>query len=64
MTLDEDIARIMKKLEGIESNISYIRDHMIDSDTLLTSEERKQHLRSMKEYKEGKTYTLVDLEGE
>jgi hypothetical protein len=64
MTLDEDIAQIMKKLERIETDLSYIKDHMIDADTILTAEERANHSRSMKEYARGRTYTLDDLEGD
>lgn len=62
MPMDEDIALIMKKLERIETDLSYIREHMIDIDTILTSDERVQHSRSMKEYAEGKTFSLEDLE--
>ena len=64
MTMDEDIAIIMKKLEGIETDLSFIREHMIDIDTILTSDERIQHSRSMREYAEGKTFSLKDLEGD
>jgi hypothetical protein len=64
MTMDEDIALIMKKLERIETDLSFIREHMIDPDTILTTEERASHLRSMKEYAEGRAYTLDDLEGD
>ena len=54
----------MKKLERIETDLSHIRDHMIDVDSILTLDERTRHLRSMKEYAEGKTDTLEDLEGD
>jgi len=64
MTMDDDIALIMKKLERIETDLSFIKEHMIDMDTILTQEERIQHSRSMNEYDEGKTFTLTDLEGD
>ena len=57
MMMDDDISLIMKKLERIETDLTFIKEHMIDIDTILTPEERIQHSKSMREYKEGKTFT-------
>jgi len=62
MSTDDDIAQILKKLERIETDLTYIKEHMVDLDMILTPEEEIKHERSLKEYKKGKTYTLEDLE--
>lgn len=64
MFIEDDISRIRNRLERIETDLSYIRDHMVDVDTILTPEEKIEHERSMREYIEGKSRTLEDLERE
>ena len=49
MPMDEDIALIMKKLERIETDLSYIREHMIDIDMFFTSHDPELRLPSLEE---------------
>ena len=53
---------IIKKLDKIEKEIGYIKDHMVDADTILTNEERKLLDESIQHEKEGTLVSLVDLE--
>jgi len=53
---------IIKKLDKLEKEIKYIREHMVDADTILTSEERKLLDESIVHEKEGSLVSLEDLE--
>ena len=64
MVQGAEIKRIEKELKEIRNELLYIKEHMVDVDTILTEEERKIHEQSLKEYREGKTTKLVDLKKE
>ena len=53
-----EIKQILKKLETIKSDLDYIKEHMVDADTILTKDEEAIMERGLKEYKEGKTISL------
>jgi len=55
---------ILEKLELIQSELDYIKEHMFDPDTIMTIEESKRFEQSMKELKEGKTTSLFKLKKE
>ena len=55
---------IMNKLDVIKAELDYIKEHMVDVDTILTSEEEEILEQSIKEFKEGKTTSLEELEKE
>lgn len=61
-------AAVPKKIEddirAIKEDISYIKDHMFDPDTVMTKEESKRFEQSMKEFKEGKSTPLSKLKKE
>ena len=54
-------SEILDKLEGIKSDLSYIKKHMVDSDMFLDEEDRKHLEEARKEIREGKTTSLEDL---
>ena len=53
---------IMKELKAIRNDLAYIKEHMIDIDVILTPEEEKILEEGIKEFKEGKSIKLEDLE--
>ena len=48
----------------IQSELDYIKEHMFDPDTVMTTEESKRFEQSMKELNEGKTTPLSKLKKE
>ena len=57
-TMATELKQVMEKLDAIKIEIDFIKEHMVDNDTLLTSDEEKTLDQGIKEYKEGKTITL------
>jgi len=55
---------VLKKLDTIQSELHYIKEHMVDVDTLLTPEEEERLEESLKEFREGKTTSFKDFEKE
>ncbi|HLC52347.1 MAG TPA: hypothetical protein VJI98_03845 [Candidatus Nanoarchaeia archaeon] len=55
---------ILEKLDLIQSELDYIKEHMFDPDTIMTTEESKRFEQSMKELNEGKTTPLSKLKKE
>ena len=53
---------IVKELKEIKKEIEYIKEHMIDSDFILSVEEEKILEESIKEFEEGKAIKLEDFE--
>lgn len=53
---------IIKELKAIKKDLAYIKEHMIDIDSILTPEEEKILEEGIKEFKEGKAVKLEDLE--
>jgi hypothetical protein len=53
---------IATELRAIRKELEYIRKHMVDVDMVLTPEEAGRLERAIKEFKEGKTRTLEELE--
>lgn len=56
--------KIMKELEAIRKDLDFIKEHMVDIDTILTSGEEKMLEEAMKELNEGKAIRLEKLERE
>jgi cellobiose-specific phosphotransferase system component IIB len=54
--------KIMKELEAIRKDLDFIKEHMVDIDTILTSGEEKMLEEAMKELNEGKAIRLEKLE--
>lgn len=55
---------VLEKLDGIREELDYIKEHMVDADTILLPEEEKRLEESLKELKEGKTVSLEKFEKE
>ncbi len=53
---------ILEKLEKIEKEVEEIREHMVDVDTILTEEERRLLEQSKKREKEGKLFSIEDID--
>lgn len=60
----EATKQILKELKSIKNDLDYIKDHMVDIDTILTPEEEKRLDESLMDLKEGKTTSLEDFEKE
>ncbi len=58
----ETISFITNELNAIREDLSYIKKHMVDSDTILTCEENIRLNESIKNYKEGKAMPIEEFE--
>ena len=58
------VKQILEELRTIRVDLDFIKEHMFDPDTIMTSEESKRFEQSMKELKEGKTTPLSQLKKE
>ena len=45
----------------MKSDLDYIKEHMVDADTILTKDEEAVMEKGLKEYKEGKTLSLDEF---
>ena len=52
---------IVKELNKIKKELSYIKAHMVDVDTVLTADEEMRLNESIAEYKAGKVISLEEL---
>jgi len=58
---ESGIQVVIEKLDDIKAELDFIREHMVDVDTILTLEEETILEKGLKEYKEGKTILLEDF---
>ena len=58
------IKKIYDEIRGLKKEVTFIKKHMFDPDTILTTEESKRFEESMKELKEGKTTPLSEVKKE
>jgi hypothetical protein len=54
--------QIMDELKSIKEELHYIKDHMVDADTILTEEEKQLLNESIVNEKAGKLTSLEELE--
>ena len=59
-----ELKQVIEKLDTIKEEIDYIKEHMIDADSVLTQEEEKTLDESLTEYKNRKTISLEKFEKE
>jgi len=64
MTEISTVQRIYDELKELRKEVIFIKKHMFDPDTIMTTEESKRFEQSMKELKEGKTTPLSELKKE
>lgn len=55
---------ILQKLDTIKSELDYIKEHMVDVDTVLTPKEEERLEESFQDLQEGRTTSLEDFEKE
>lgn len=53
--------KIYETLIELRREVDFIKNHMVDVDTILTSEENIELDESLKELEEGKTFSLEDI---
>ena len=58
------IKKIYDELKDIKREVTFIKKHMFDPDTIMTTEEARRFEQSMNELKEGKTTSLSELKKE
>lgn len=58
------IRKIYDELKGIKEDVTFIKKHMFDPDTIMTTEESRRFEESLKELEEGKATSLSDLKKE
>ena len=58
------IDKIYQELKNLKQDVTFIKKHMFDPDTIMTTEESKRFEQSREELKSGKTTTLSKLKKE
>jgi uncharacterized membrane protein YgcG len=53
--------KIYETLVALKREVDFIKNHMVDVDSILTSEENTELDESLKELEEGKTFSLEDI---
>ena len=59
--MSTEIKEIMDKLNEIQSELEYIKEHMVDADTILTEEDKVLLEESYENEKAGKLISSEDL---
>ena len=59
-----EMESLLRELKTIKTDIHFIKKHMFDPDTIMTTEESRRFEQSMKELREGKTTPLSELKKE
>jgi len=60
----EELGEIKDQLRTININIEFIKEHMVDVDSLLTPEEEIKLGESLGELKKGKTFSLEAIKAD
>ncbi|MBS3176494.1 hypothetical protein J4457_04625 [Candidatus Woesearchaeota archaeon] len=64
MTEGATLQEIRKELKSLRQDVTFIRKHLFDPDTVMTTEESRRFEESLQELKEGKTTPLSQLKKE
>ena len=60
-----NMEKVYRELLAIREEVQFIKTHMFDPDTIMTTEEEEERYeRAMRELKENKTTSLEDLKKE
>lgn len=59
-----ETVNIMEKLDSIQSELDFIKEHMVDVDTILTEEDKIDLGQARNEFEQGKTISLEELKKE
>ena len=57
----EQMQELRNELKAIRIELQFIKEHMVDADTILTEEEKRLLDESIKHEKEGKLVSLEDI---
>ncbi|MCK4433174.1 MAG: hypothetical protein KAV48_04495 [Methanomicrobia archaeon] len=60
----DDVALILDEIKEIKKELAYIKEHMIDVDSILTDREVILLKEAEKEFEDGETIKLEDLKRE
>ncbi len=63
-TMTVNTEQITEELKAIRADLNYIKEHMVDVDTILTFDEEKRLNEAIEEHKAGKCTSLEDFEKE
>lgn len=64
MVETKTINKIYNELRSLKKEVTFIKKHMFDPDTIMTTEESRRFEQSLKELKEGKTTPLSKVKKE
>lgn len=56
--------QLIQELKEIKKDIHFIKEHMFDPDTIMTTEENRRFEQSLKELKDSKTTSLSKIKEE
>ena len=59
-----NMEKVYMEILALRREVQLIKNHMVDIDTIMTTEEEEKFERAMKDYKDGKTISLEDLKKE
>ena len=59
-----NVKKVYDELKDLKKEVIFIKRHMFDPDTIMTTEEARRFEQAMKEFKEGKTTSHEDLKKE
>ena len=62
--MTNEIKQVMEKLDTIKSELDFIKKHMVDADTILTSREEERLEESLEDLRKGRTTSLEEFEKE
>ena len=58
------VGKIFKEIKAIKEDVSFIKRHMFDPDTIMSIEESRRFEQAIKEFQEGKTISPNNLKKE
>jgi len=64
LLMSAELKQVIQRLDTIKSELDYIKEHMVDVDTILTPDEEARLDESLMDFKQGKTTPLEDFEQE
>ena len=59
--MESEVKKVLDELRTIKIDIEFIKEHMVDVDTILTPEEEKRLNLSIDEFKRGRTISLKNF---
>ena len=62
--MENQTQQILNELRAIRVDIKYIKQNVVDMDTILTPEEETRLNESLDEFKQGRTTPLIEFEKE